>query len=106
MTFIVRVEKYLKDAFSEQVSSLSDDELGKRIREGIQRAQSYKFESEADVVRFIDLQWRMGENFDTDLEKYPWVELLSESGITPAEKVALIRDGYAMYLAGQDGENT
>lgn len=104
MDFYDRAKKYLKGEFPERSSTLSDKQFKETIENDVEVARLYGFESEANAMRFIDLQWRMGENFDAG-SKYPWVrEILNDAHIAPAQKIAMIRDGYAMHVAQLETE--
>jgi hypothetical protein len=96
MDFHHRAMSYLRSEFPEATTNTDDSTLHTAIDAGIRRAQLYKLVSEADVMRFIDLQWRMGSDFDTN-PAYPWAaEILSDLRIPPKDKIAMLRDAYSM----------
>jgi hypothetical protein len=105
MDFYTRLIRYLREQFLKETERLTDTDLMDAIRGGMVKAQKYKFQSEADVVRFIDLQWRMGKNFDNGKE-YPWAkEILNNIRIMPKQKIEMLRETYAQHYANLVGEN-
>lgn len=95
--FFVRARQYLRATFPATARSMSDPVLTEFIKASILKANQYEFTSEADVMRFIDLQWRLGFSFDTEEE---WAtEILTDTGIDTVMKIRLLRDGCAMLTA-------
>ena len=66
---------------------VDDAELRALITAGVDKARSYGFESEIDVVAFIERMVELGPDFDA----HPWAsQALASSSLEPARKLELI----------------
>jgi hypothetical protein len=85
--FIERVTAELRTDHAEDVEYYTDEELYDEISEGIERAESYGLEGDADVAAFVKLLLTIGWYFD----RYPmFQEILTEESYTHDEKMPAI----------------
>jgi hypothetical protein len=82
--FIVSLANELRAEHPEDVENFSDEELRQGIAEGIERAESYGLEGDADVKAFVKLLFTVGWYFD----HYPaFREVLTEELYRASEKM-------------------
>ena len=76
--FEQRALLHLRRDLSQQTSHVSDGELLRRVRDGLNRAARYGLTTERLVMCFVDVGFLLGENFDSD-PAYIWARHLLES---------------------------
>jgi hypothetical protein len=84
--FEQRVFAHLKEFFPAQCRPLTEQELRRTIRVGLERAASYEIVSQRDVCMFIDLMMVLGRDFDTD-KRFPWAQEILAKPSEPAAKM-------------------
>jgi hypothetical protein len=89
--FLERAAAHLRENFPDQTAALSQSEIRTRVRDGRTRARGYGFETERDVIRFIDAQFLLGDEFDRN-PRHQWAkEYLDVDGAAPEDRaLALI----------------
>jgi hypothetical protein len=73
-----RLAAHLRKHFAETCAALGDQGLGDAVRYGIQRARSYGIQAERDVVKYLNLMFVFGRDFDTD-PRFPWAASMLRS---------------------------
>ncbi len=69
---------HLNKVFPEQSKILGEPKLRETIQYGTQRATSYRFISERDVCKYIDLMILFGRDFDKD-PNLPWAQSILQN---------------------------
>lgn len=88
--FEQRLLRHLRKAFASETRELSDPSLLERTRPSVQKAGEYGIEMEYDVVRFVDLTFLLGADFDSSPET-PWAgEILQDKVLIGAQKADLL----------------
>ena len=104
MDFHEKVCEYIYQQFPDIASSLSPDVVHEYIKDDSAKAHRYGFRVESDVVRFIDLLWRIDRSFDSSPD-FPWAkDILNDVRIMPVNKIEMLRDAYAMHCAHQKAD--
>ncbi len=73
-----RLAAHLRKYFSEACHDLGEDGLRDAVRYGIQRAKVYGIQAERDVVKYLNLMFVFGRDFDTD-PRFPWAASMLHS---------------------------
>jgi hypothetical protein len=73
-----RLAAHLRKYFSETCAELGEGGLRDAVRYGIQRAKSYGIDAERDVVKYLNLMFVFGRDFDTD-PRFPWAASMLHS---------------------------
>jgi hypothetical protein len=73
-----RLAAHLRKYFSETCADLGARGLRDAVRYGIHRARSYGIHSERDVVKYLNLMFVFGRDFDTD-PRFPWAASMLRS---------------------------
>jgi hypothetical protein len=88
--FEQRLLRHLRKTFPNETREMSDPSLLERTRSSVKKAGEYGIEMEYDVVRFVDLTFLLGADFDSSPET-PWVgEILDDKALTGAQKTDLL----------------
>jgi hypothetical protein len=67
-----RIVAYIDEAYPEETFDLTDTDLRNRTHKAVEKAISYGIETENDVVEFVELNFELGDDFDTN-PAYAWV---------------------------------
>lgn len=91
-----KFEQYMVDHLRrwipDQCAELGQEEVRKRIRNGIDRAAMHDIYGQRDLARFIDLTFVLGPRFVQGPE-HPWARrILEDKRVTPTEKVDRLCD--------------
>ena len=71
----------LRSVLPEQYRRLSDQDMRKAVRYGLERAKSHRITKETDVARYIGLMFAFGADFDRD-PALPWAAaILGDPGL-------------------------
>jgi hypothetical protein len=91
------MEEHLNEFFAEEISSLSAPEIGVRIRKALETARRYRFVTQSQWCRYVDLTFVLGPSFDED-PRLPWAsEILRDARVTdPEMRIELL------FAAAQD----
>jgi hypothetical protein len=76
---LAHVRKY----FPEQCAAVGDDIALAYVREGLARARSYGLISEYDLLRFLNVMFTLGSDFDSN-RQYAWVRPVLDNRAAPA----------------------
>jgi len=77
-----------------------------RVQRSIQKAAGYGFSSQRDLIRWLNVDAALGEDFAGDL-RYPWARRILESPLRPSDKAnRLSRTALAVIQdLARDGTN-
>jgi hypothetical protein len=90
--FESRMHKYLMKTYPDVLTRTPAHDVQKSIRVGIRRAAAYGMIAEYDVARFIDLMYRLSQDFDSN-PKTSWIRtVLDDPDIHPHAKMDLIHE--------------
>jgi hypothetical protein len=79
----------LRALFPDQTSQMSDEALGQRVRDGLDRASAYGLTTERHVMAFLATTFLAGERFDT--EPNDWARsILTGRGLKGEDKADLL----------------
>jgi hypothetical protein len=73
-----RMAEYLAKRFSPIWTAKGESAGRKSIQRGIESSRKYGITAENDVARYIDLMYRLGEDFDTS-PNTPWAARILEN---------------------------
>jgi len=92
--------------FPSQCRYLGTNQLFELIRYGYDKAIKYGFEMKNQIFLYICLMFKIGSNFDKDIQ-FEWLtEILnSEDDVDSATRMTLLYDSVMKYLSEISGEN-
>jgi hypothetical protein len=97
--FTTRVVAHLKAVWPDECKELGDAPLGELARKAIQRAAALGLSAELDVVRFVDLCFLLGVDFETN-PLAGWTRpILADPALSPAARMDML------YLRMEDEFN-
>lgn len=80
-----RMYAHATKVFPDECKALGEEGVRRLIKEGIERAARYGIEIEYDVARFVDLQYILAPDFDTNPE-IPWAAAILKAPDLDATK--------------------
>ncbi len=86
--FVRRMARHVTEDLPRQceAQSLTEADADSFVRRGIAAARDHDITTEVGVRQYIDCMVTLGPEFDSDA-RYPWAqEILSDDGLSPAEK--------------------
>jgi hypothetical protein len=102
-----RMYAHVTGVFPDECKALGEEGVRRLIKEGIERAARYGIEIEYDVARFVDLQYILAPDFDTNPE-IPWAAaILKAPGLDATTRVDRLFDrteAELKTLADQEGK--
>ena len=85
--FTSRVMAHVKAVWPAECGELGDPAVADTVRKAIQRAAALGLSSEHDVVRFVDLEFLLAKDFDTNpLARWTGL-ILSDRTLAPGAKM-------------------
>jgi hypothetical protein len=85
--FTVRALAHVKAVWPAETAELGDEATEKIVRSALQRATLFGFSSEYDVIRFVDLAFLLGTDFDTN-HGVVWTRpILADRSLAPTAKM-------------------
>lgn len=81
----------LRRALSDECEKLGEDGLRRRIELGFQKAEHYGITDLSEVIRFIELMFALGEDFDSReaaRKILDWTDITNEFKLQALEKLA------------------
>lgn len=92
----------LREHWPEESGLLGEQKLRERITAGRQRVGEYGITADRDVLRFLNVTFALGPEFDRD-PRYPWAAVyLNEPTFPPSRKMDRLTDRARRVLA-EDG---
>ena len=98
--FESRVESSVRRHWAHAVENLDARELRERIHTAVQRAYSHGMAREADVLRYVNLTFCLGERFDED-PRYPWAAAFLKAAGVPSSTRMDQLCGWVQTLIGR-----
>jgi hypothetical protein len=90
-----RAAGHVREYFSESYHAMGEEEVLASVRKALSKGREYGFDSEYDVVRYLNLMYALGFDFDRDI-RYPWAgEILTDPQLGGHTKVDAL-----MQMAG------
>jgi len=84
--FKQRLLRHLREVFPDETEEMPDPLLWKQVQPAMEKAGKYDIQTEYDVVRFVDLTFLLGPDFDSSPEA-PWAgEILRDQQLNGAQK--------------------
>ncbi len=104
--FVEFMTAHLRKSFPAPASLWSPEDIHELVQQGATTARTYGFETGRQLCLYIDLSVELGIGFDTDVQ-LPWAaEILSDPGISTADRrMDRLFDAATRYLdavAGKD----
>ena len=90
--FAVRAVAHLKRVLPEECAAMGEPAVRNSVDMAIRKAESYGIEEELDVLRYLNLMYALGFDFDTDPETAWAAEVLQDKDLDPGSKVELLWD--------------
>ena len=82
-----RMVTHLRTKFRRECEQIGEDDVRRRIQDGMKRSGRYEIRSERDVARFIRLMFGIRPDFDTSRQTRWAAEILAETDVRPAERL-------------------
>lgn len=99
-----RAKQHLLSCFPNECEQLGEAGLEEFVRYGIKRARAHGFESEYDILRYLNLSVVLGSDFDED-ESYPWAaEILSSDEFSARTRMDLLTEMATQELSTPEDE--
>lgn len=96
-----RLERTAQRCYPQRVAELGEEATRALVRDLVESAESYGFNTERDVAHVVDLYLRLGPAFE-EREDMAWVlELLGDTTRAPAARIDAIHAGLDR-LAGEN----
>ena len=90
--FEQRIVTHLRSEFPGQAGKMPEAELRDLIRQGVDSASKYRIETEAHVQHFLEFQFEIGPDFDTN-PRTAWTQvILQREDLWPWEKLDEIKN--------------
>ena len=98
--FYERTIRFLREHWADECAGREDDDLKRTIARALRRVRGYGLDSEQDAVRYLNLMFRLGSEFESD-PRYAWVsELLADTQIPAEHKLELATARVIAQLKG------
>ncbi|MHC4644368.1 MAG: hypothetical protein ACYTBJ_02615 [Planctomycetota bacterium] len=99
--------EHIKEFFPKYYEIHKEPLIRKIIQYGVDRAESYGFETKRDTPLFIDLMFLLGSHFDEDIQ-YPWAKnILADKSISdPTERADKLYDTGVEFLDEVTGKQS
>jgi len=95
---VERLLQTLPERWPATATSLGEPGLRAFILTGIERCKRYGIDTEVEAVRYLDLMFRLGRDFDTS-PAYPWAgEILGAAQLTSRGKLNILEFRARMEL--------
>jgi hypothetical protein len=93
---------HVRRCFPDHVRTLGEEDTMLRVQDGLRRAQNHGFESEHDLLRFLNVMFVLGVDFDS-AEEYSWTrEILESRASSPSCRMdELMEEIYTRFLPSQ-----
>jgi hypothetical protein len=100
--------EHVKACFPEQCAEVGEEYAFYYVQQGLRRARDYGFESQYDLLRFLNLMFALGGDFDTS-EEHLWTRrILDSRDMAPTTRMdSLLHEFYVRLFPGYrpDGDD-
>jgi hypothetical protein len=94
------IEDHVKRFFPLECAALGEAGLRERVHEGIARAVSHGFETEAHISKYVDVMFAVGPDFDRD-PALSWPQpILSDRGAAPGARIDRLLEAASRHMQG------
>ncbi len=103
--FEERMVAHLWEVVPEDCEALGDEEVRRSIQTCLRKAREYRISTAFDILRYLNVMYVLGLDFDTD-PRFPWArELLLDFGISPRVRMdRLVRRTHEALAAREASE--
>jgi len=85
-----RILAFISEKYAQEAAAFSESELRGLIAIALKRSREHGFGAYADILRWVNVMFTLGCNFDEDPD-FPWAkEILADKTLRPASKVDMI----------------
>lgn len=99
---IDRMFEVIRKEWASEFAQFGDATVRRTVEQAFRKADEYKLANEGQVVRYLNLMYTLGCDFDTD-PGYPWArKILSDPYLTADSKLDLLADRTVTYLERQE----
>ena len=99
--FLLLANKYLCSEFPEKTSLLQEDDLDNKILDYCRFAFNHGFKNELEVMRIVDLMWRLAP-VEKENKELSWFFLILErTSMSNDLRLDALENAYAMYMANK-----
>ena len=99
--FLVLAKKYLCAEFPDKTSSLQDDDLNNKILDSCRFAFEHGFKNELEVMRMVDLMWRLSPVTEKNGELSWFFLILGRKSMGNDLRLDALENAYAVYTANK-----
>ena len=100
--FVRRAIAHVRACFAAQAADLGDEGVERSVRTALDRCRQYALPSEGDVLRYLNLMYALGFDFDAD-PALAWAgETLRDAELEAATKLGLLAQRAAQVLAARE----
>lgn len=97
---------HVKEFFPQQIAGMGDTESLKVVHYGLQRARNYGLETESDQLRFLNVMFTLGRDFDSG-QAHAWVRpILTNPAFRPAARMNVLMEELFARLFPSASDNT
>jgi hypothetical protein len=87
-----RAVAHLRRHLAQETAPFSDDDLCRRVRECIPRAELYRLTSERQVISFVNTTYLIGEEFDADRKHSDVLDVLKDAELDADQRAGTMLD--------------
>jgi len=99
--FLLLAKKYLCSEFSEETSSLQENDLDNKVLDYCRFAFNHGFKNELEVMRIVDLMWRLAPVKEENKELSWFFLILGKTDMDNDLRLNALENAYAMYMANK-----
>ena len=99
--FFLLAKKYLRSEFPEKTSSLQEDDLDNVILDYCRLALKHGFKNELEVMRIVDLMWRLAPVEKENKELSWFFLILGRTTMSNELRLDALENAYAMHVANK-----
>ena len=93
-----RVIAFIRGRYADRCAAFTEAELRGLVATALRRSREHGFDREADILRYVNIMYTLGCDFDRD-PAFPWAaEILARPQLSGASKVDLLVARTAQHL--------
>jgi hypothetical protein len=78
---------FIRTQYAEACAQFSPQDLTGMVAQALRKARDYNFTAHTDILRYINVMYTLGCDFDTD-PRYPWArDILTNPRMRPRSKI-------------------
>ena len=99
--FRLRAAAWLRETFPDQCAEFGDGEIRAIVETALEHASRHRIAREVDILRWLNLMFALGFDFDTNPD-LPWVrEVLEDTGVHPDAVAPWLTDRALRHLKAE-----